>query len=240
MRRAMPSDAATLSISPQDSPPVIAAKLLFGIDTATTPEERARWIADPEKHGDDMEQFLKKHGGRLHTREVEPLSIPGPVHALPSGDIVTLFRVNAPASSGGAMVRLHATANGNHVIDWPLFAQTYDNAFDRFIAANRIRPEGSEWYTVLCNLIADPGTKNAREEPQLAFKVQGSLAETGVSEAWVDKNSPAGQYLLKAMALGRTYLIDLQFNTSISGSHRLQILDCSATRGETPQANANK
>ncbi|QIF03671.1 hypothetical protein G5S37_19815 [Roseimicrobium sp. ORNL1] len=240
VRRALPSDAATLSITKQDPLPVIAAKLVFGIGTATTPEERARWIADPEKHGDNMEQFVKKHGGRLRTREVEPLPVPGPVHALPSGEVVTLFRVNSPASRGGAIVRLRATANGNHVIDWPLFAQTYDNAFDRFIAAIRVSPEEAKWYTVLCSLSTNPNTKNAREEAPLLLKVQGSLAETGVTEAWVDKNSPAGQYLQKEMIDGRTYLIDLQINASNSEDHRLKVFDCSATQGKPAQANANK
>jgi hypothetical protein len=239
VRRALPSNAATLSISKQDPLPVIAAKLVFGIDSATTPEERARWIADPAKHGTDMEQFVKMHGGRLNTREVESLPTAGPVHALPSGEAVTLFRVNSPNSRGGAMVRLHTTANGNHVIDWPLFAQTYDNAFDRFVAANRISPSEAEWYTVLCNLIADPNTKNAREEPRLMLKVQGSLAKTGVTEAWVDKNSPVGQYLQKKVIYGRTYIVELQFSTSGEDGRHLKVLDCAATKGETAQANAN-
>jgi hypothetical protein len=239
VRRALPSDAATLSITKQDSLHVIAAKLVFGIDTATTPEERARWIAESEKHRADMEQLVTKHGGRLNTREVEPLTNLGPVHALPSGEAVTLFRVNSPASRGGAIVRLHTTANGNHVIDWPLFAQTYDHAFDRFIAANRVTPGEPEWYSVLCSLLADPTTKNAREESSLMLKVQGSLAETGVTEARVDKNSPAGQYLQKEMVHGRTYLVDLQIGVATSGSHHLKVLDCSATKIEPVQSNAN-
>lgn len=240
VRRALPSDATTLSITKQDSLHVVAAKLVFGIDTATTPEERARWIADPQKHSDDMERLVKKHGGRLNTREVEPLPNLGPVHTLPSGDAVTLFRVNSPASRGGAMVRLHTTANGNHVIDWPLFAQTYDNVFDRFIATNHVSPREGEWFTVLCNLVADPNTKNARKEPHLMLKVQGSLAETGVTEAWVDKNSRAGRYLQKEMRHGRTYLIDLQVGTPDSSTRHLMVLDCSATRSEPAQMNANE
>ena len=138
------------------------------------------------------------------------------------------------------MVRLHTTVNGSHVIDWPLFAQTYSNAFDHFIAANRVSPGEAEWHTVLCNLVADPNTKNAREEPHLMLKVQGSLSETGVTEAWVEKNSPAGRYLQEEMEVGHTYLIDIQFGASDAGSRRLMVLDCSATRGESAQANANK
>ncbi|RBP36633.1 hypothetical protein DES53_11672 [Roseimicrobium gellanilyticum] len=241
VRRAMPSNPETLSISQEDPLSAIAAKLMFGIDSASSAEERARWIADPDKHSADMERLIRLRGGRLNTREVQPLVLPnsGPIHALPSGEQVSLFRVTSPASRGGALLRLHAQ-NGGHFIDWPLFAQTYDNAFDRFVATNRAIPGKAEWFTVLCSLIGDPNGKNATREAHLRLKVQGSLAETGVTEAWAEKNTPAGRYLLQEMAPGHTYLIDIQFGASDAGNRRLMVLDCAATRGESAQANANK
>jgi hypothetical protein len=233
----MPSDAATLSITQEDPLPAIATKLMFGIDAATSPEERARWIANPEKHAASMERLIRMRGGRLNTREVTPL--PAPVYALPSGEEVPLFRVSSPASRGGAILRLHPQ-NGAYVIDWPLFAQTYDNAFDRFVATNRAIPGKAEWYTVLCSLVGDPASKEAQRETHLRLQVQGSLAETGSTEAWVEKTSPAGRYLLKEMVPRRMYLVEMQFGASDAGSRRLMVLDCDATRGESAQANANK
>ncbi|HSI64697.1 MAG TPA: hypothetical protein VLE43_16330, partial [Candidatus Saccharimonadia bacterium] len=237
VRRAMPSDAATLSITQEDPLPAIATKLMFGIDAATSPEERTRWIADPDKHAASMERLIRMRGGRLNTREVTPL--PTPVYVLPSGDEVPLFRVSSPASRGGAILRLHPQ-NGAYVIDWPLFAQTYDNAFDRFVATNRALPGKAEWYTVLCSLMGDPASKEAQRETHLRLQVQGSLAETGSTEAWVEKTSPVGRYLLKEMAPRRMYLVEMQFGASEAGSRRLMVLDCDATRGESAQANANK
>lgn len=241
VRRAMPSNPETLSISTEDPLPAIAAKLMFGFDSASSPEERAQWIADPDKHSAAMEHLIRLRGGRLNTREVEPLTLPaaGPVVALPSGETVALFRVNSPASRGGAILRLHAQSE-RYLIDWPLFAQTYDNAFDRFVAANRAIPGKAEWYTVLCSLIGGADAKNATREPHLRLKVQGSLAETGITEAWVEKRSPAGKYLSGKLTPGGLYLIDLQFGASDAGSRRLMVLDCAATRGQAAQANANK
>jgi hypothetical protein len=241
VRRAMPSDPGTLSISTEDPLPAIAAKLMFGFDSASTPAERAKWIADPDEHSAAMEHLIRLRGGRLNTREVEPLTLPGagPVQALPSGETVALFRVNSPASRGGAILRLHAQ-NERYLIDWPLFAQTYDNAFDRFVATNRAIPGKAEWYTVLCSLIGSPDAQNATREPHLRLKVQGSLAETGVTEAWVEKHSPAGRYLSEKMVHGRVYLVEVQFGASAAGSRRLMVLDSAATRGEPAQANANK
>ena len=237
VRRAMPSDAATLSITQEDPLPAIATKLMFGIDAATSPEERARWIANPEQYAANMERLLRTRGGRLNTREVTPL--PAPVYALPTGEEVPLFRVSSPASRGGAILRLHPQ-NGAYVIDWPLFAQTYDNAFDRFVATNRAIPGKAEWYTVLCSLVGDPASKEGQRETHLRLQVQGSLAETGSTEAWVEKTSPVGRYLLKEMAPRRMYLVEMQFSASDAGSRRLMVLDCDATRGESAQANANK
>lgn len=214
----------------------VASKILFGLDTATTIEQRLKWIADPEKHRDSMERLLTTRGGRLNTGEVQPM--PAVVRELPGGKEVQLFRVSAPSLRNGALVHL-MERDGAKVLDWALFAQTYDYTFDRYVATNRAVAGQAEWFTVLCSVAPKPPGTSAGKETHLKLSLTGSLSETGVADAWVARNSPAGRYLEKELASGKTYLLEVQLGTD-QGSRRLMVLDCGPTRStNTAQANAN-
>ena len=238
MRRALPADVNTLSITSQDDLQAVAAKLMFGIDTATSTDSRLKWIADAEQHREAVERLFASRGGKLNTGVVEPY--PGPFYALPSGEEVPLFKVVAPSAKNGALVRVHQQ-QGRQVIDWPLFAQTFDHTFDRFVTTNRALPGRSQWFTVLARLADEPRGHSAGSGAMLRLVLQGSLASTGSTEAWVTLDSPSGEYFSGQMVAGRAYLVEVQLGVSPTGGRRLMVLDSLAARGvASGQANANK
>ncbi len=232
VRRPLPSNPDTLSITAQDDSKAVLSKIFLGLDAASSTEERLRWIAEPDSNVTSLEKLFASRGGRLNIREIE--DIPGTIKELPGGADVQLFRVTAPGVKQGALARL-VDRDGRKVVDWTLLAQTYDFSFDRFVATNLAVPGKSEWFTTLCTLLPAAGG----DRGQLQVKLTGSLAETGYAIAWTPKDSEAGHYIQKEMVPGQTYLMEVRVGTD-AGKRRLLIEDCAGTQaGKSAQANAN-
>lgn len=239
MRRALPPDATALSISQQDSHEEAAAKIMFGIDSASSPSEILRWVAEPQKHRDSVEHLFRTRGGRLNTRGVEPL--PGSVFLLPSNEEVTLYQVSSPSARSGAIVRLLGEP-GSQLLDWPLFAQTYDNRFDQFVATSGAISGVEEWFTVRCRLAEGSGAAETIGAGRFKLMVEGSLAPSGRAQIWAAKSSPAGEYLMKHLSPGRTYLVEMKIgNSSDPAARGFEVVEVRGTgEPESVQANAKK
>lgn len=203
--------------------------VLNALDDAATTDEKLQWIADPEKHRAGVEQFFANHTGKLFAGPLEPN--PGIVIALPSGEAVKLFRVVTPECEPGAIVWMHELSGAKPALDWPLFSQTHDLAFDRFLAAQSgSQPPAPQWFTVLCARSRTSDLPDTSQDSHLALSTQGSLSGKGEPRVHVAKDSEAGRLLESKMVWGRVYLARmLIIGVKIDGKPVLMVLNCAGT-----------
>jgi hypothetical protein len=216
-----------------------AKDLLQALDTAATLDERMKWIAEPDSVRADVERLLGSTGGTLGISTIEPN--PGLVIALPSGEAIKLFRAVTARCASGAVVRLLPRDGQRYVLDWLLFSQTHDFAFDAFVsAADPTITAAGRWFTVLCKRSRNTPTAGSENVPWMGLDVQGSLSAAGTAKALVAKDSPAGRMLGERLDWGRVYLLRvLLVKREVAGKPAFVIVDCDGAAPANPSASKN-
>ena len=217
----------------------VAKDLLRALDEAATSDERMKWIAEPDSTRADVERLFGSTGGTLGVSSVEPN--PGLVITLPSGEAIKLFRAVTARCASGAVIRLHPRDGQRYVLDWPLFAQTHDYAFDSFVTtADPTVAAAGRWFMVLCKRSRNTPTAGSENDPWLGLDVQGSLSAAGTARALVAKDSPAGRLLGERLDWGRVYLMKmLLVKREVAGKPAFVIVDCDGAPPADPSAARN-
>lgn len=217
----------------------VAKDLLHAMDEAATPDERMKWVAEPDSVRADVERLFSSAGGALAVTTVEPN--PGLVIALPSGEAIKLFRAVTARCASGAVVRLHPRDGQRYVLDWPLFAQTHDFVFDSFVtAAAPTVAEAGRWFMVLCKRSRITPTAGSENDPWMGLDVQGSLSAAGTTRALVAKDSPAGRFLDARLDWGRVYLMKMLLSKrDVAGKATFVVVDCDGAAPVPPSAAKN-
>ncbi|MFZ4763834.1 MAG: hypothetical protein ACOYMN_02675 [Roseimicrobium sp.] len=206
-------------------------EVLRALDAAGSSEERLKWIAAPGNDRAEVDRFFSAIGGTIGLIALEPS--PGLVLDFSTGERIRLLRAVTAKCPSGAIVRLH-THEGNFAkLDWPLFAQTHDYAFDSFarLAVTDKAAAQGQWFTLLCRRTrasVDSGLSDAWE----ALDVQGSLSAAGTVKAVVARDSEAGRVLLSQLAPGRACLVRLRLaRLEVDGKPTTVVLECAGAPG---------
>ena len=183
--------------------------ILRAMDASRTEAERLRLIADPDLHAEDVLQFFASQPGRLATLAPEPN--PAVITLLPSGGQIQLFRAVTTKCPSGAMARVIPHGDG-FVLDWPLFRQSHDLAYDRFLArlGTQTQAVTPQWFHLLMARTRGPQNDAAApdEGPWLLLNTQGSLSGRGESLVRVPRDSDVGRLLSGKMEWARVYLAE--------------------------------
>jgi hypothetical protein len=183
-------------------------EVLQAIDAAPSLDERLKRIADGATQRQSVAKFFEAHTGGIRVGGVD--SNVGFFNELPSGEDVKLFLAITASCPSGAMVRLRG--NGDQArLDWPLFEQTHQLDFDRFVSDGGAAPR---WFSVICARSRTTELPGASKDTYLALRAQGSLSVRGEGLLYVNKESPAGKFLDSRMVWGRGYLIKARIQHS--------------------------
>jgi hypothetical protein len=176
-------------------------EVLQAIDAAPSLDERLTRIADGAKHRESVAKFFEAHAGGIKVGGVD--SNVGFFNELPSGEDVKLYLAITASCPSGAMVRLHGSGDKAR-LDWPLFEQTHQLEFDRFVQDGGAAPRR---FSVICARSRTNELTGPSKDEYLALRAQGSLSLHGEGLLYVKKESPAGKFLDSRMVWGRGYLI---------------------------------
>jgi hypothetical protein len=176
-------------------------EVLQAIDAAPSLDERLKRITDGATQRQSVAKFFEAHAAGIKVGAVD--SNVGFFNELPSGEDVKLFLAITASCPSGAMVRLRGTGDKAQ-LDWPLFEQTHQMEFDRFVLDGEAAPR---WFSVICARSRTNELSGSSKDAYLALRAQGSLSLRGEGLLYVKKESPAGKFLDSRMVWGRGYLI---------------------------------
>lgn len=220
-RRALPVGSA-----PEEAPVTIDEKgvteVLNALASATTTEERLKLVADPSQNRRSVEAFFKKIDGKLTVTNVQD----GHRYTdLATGRETVLYRLTTPTCPEGVIVHLRGGPDGSPRIDWPLFEQSHDKHFDKFIPADS--PEKSQRFILVMQRSRDFSIPVKERDFFDSFYAQGSMtAEGGQVRVHVSKDSVTGRLLNTRMGWGKTYLVEaLLTHSEIGGKPALVVLE---------------
>ena len=203
----------------------VTQELFTSLQTAPTLDEKLRWIEDGEAHRDAVAKFLGSHPEGLRITTMDPNV--GLFQELPSGNEVKLLVATTSACPNGAMVRLHSRG-GRELLDWPLFEQTHELDFERFVT--RGSSAAPRWFTLLCARSRSSGLEGPAKDGHLALRAQGALSANGEALIHVQRDSEAGHLLESRMTWGRVYLIRIEVERlEVNGKPTLMVVDCEGT-----------
>jgi hypothetical protein len=206
-----------------------AREVLQSIDSATSLEERLKWIADGPSHREQVDKFFKGHPTGLQVAGME--SNVGFYTELPSGDDVKLLLASTASCPSGAMVRLRPRA-GKSLLDWPLFEQTHQLEFDEFVSR---ADAPSRRFTVICARSRANDLPDTEKEKYVAIRAQGSLSLHGEALLYYVKGTPSGNFLDSRIVWGRGYLVDVKVeHADIAGKQVLLVKDCAGASAPAP------
>lgn len=224
-----PLDAATPDITHNIEAAERAASLVKALDSATTDQERLQVVASPETHRADVQRFFASLENRLNPVLLDPT--PAIVLPLQGGPKIRLFRLVTQSCPKGAMVHLRDGPAGSSLLDWPLFVQTHEQRFDKFMENTRPPEElQAEWFSVLCKRRHDFDLPKDAQDAYLCLEAQGSLSTGGSRVLYVNKGLPAGRLLDSRLKWSEIYLADLLVGKGDIGGKLVHVvLDCTGT-----------
>jgi hypothetical protein len=197
---------------------------LQGLVASSSTEERLTHIADGASHRNEVARFFAENPAGMRVTSTDPNV--GLFTELPSGNEVKLYVATTTSSSSGAMVRL-LPEGGKDKLDWPLFQQTHQLEFDRFVTS---ASEAPRRFTVLCARSRTSGLSGTDAETHLAISAQGSLTVRGETALYVKKDTPAGKFLDSRLVWGRVYLVEVLLkHATADGKPVLLVQDCAGT-----------
>lgn len=176
-------------------------EVLQAIDGAPSLDERLKHITDGAKQRESVAKFFEAHASGIKVGAVD--SNVGFFNELPSGEDVKLFLAITASCPSGAMVRLRGSGDKAQ-LDWPLFEQTHQLEFDRFVQDDAATPRA---FSVICARSRTNDLTGPSKDSYLALRAQGSLSLHGEGLLYVKLESPAGKFLDSRMVWGRGYLI---------------------------------
>lgn len=224
-----PLDAATPDITQNIAAADRAAVLVKSLDAAINEEDRLKVILHAQEHKADVKRFFDSLGNQLKPILLDPT--PAVVSPLLTGPKLRLFRLVTATCAKGAILHLAEGPNDTQLLDWPLFMQTHEQHFDRFVKSNPPPDERkAEWFTVLCKRRHDFDLPKDSQEAYLCLEAQGSLSPEGSTVLYVNKGLPAGRLLETHLKWAEIYLVDLLVGKAeIAGKSTHVILDCTGT-----------
>ncbi|WP_009961416.1 hypothetical protein [Verrucomicrobium spinosum] len=224
-----PLEAATPDITHNIAAADRAAALVKTLDAANSEEDRLKVISHAQDHKADVKRFFDAIGNQLKPILLDPT--PAVVSPLLSGPKLRLFRLVTATCSKGAILHLEAGPNDTQLLDWPLFMQTHEQQFDKFVKSNP-PPEQrkAEWFSVLCKRRHDFDLPKDTQDAYICLEAQGSLSPEGSTVLYVNKGLPAGRLLETHLKWAEIYLVDLLVGKAeIGGNPTHVVLDCSGT-----------
>lgn len=224
-----PLDAATPDITHNIAAADRAAVLVKTLDAAVTEEDRLKVIFHAQDHQADVKRFFDALGNQLKPILLDPT--PAVVSPLLTGPKLRLFRLVTATCAKGAILRMEAGANDTQLLDWPLFMQTHEQHFDKFVKSNPAPDQRkAEWFTVLCKRRHDFDLPKDSQDAYICLEAQGSLSPDGSTVLYVNKGLPAGRLLETHLKWAEIYLVDLLVGkTEIAGKTTHVVLDCTGT-----------
>lgn len=199
-----------------------ATKSATALNATTPAASKLAVISEAGRYSAEVEQFFKDHPS-LGASDPEASS--GKVVVLPGGEDAKVFRMITRSCPEGALLYFH-TNNGKILLDWPLFKQSHDKTYDKFVTNpnNAVAPQ---WFSALCRRTHTTALKGTAKDQWIALDAQGSLATIGAAVVYVDKNSPVGRYLDQKLTWDRIYLVNLRLGKKIlEGQSVNVILEC--------------
>jgi hypothetical protein len=195
------------------------------IDTAKKAEDWLPFVAQPEKHRGEVEQFFEKCGGRLGAINLRPSG--GKIKVLPSGAEERLFSLSTSRCPAGVILQVQER-DGRAVMNWPLFVQSHDHLFDAF--AKGKDASAPQWFHLLCQLAHDFELPPASRERWLCLQAQGSVGGA-TANVYINKDSPAGRSFGANLAWTQVYLVELLLRRmDVDGRMVNVVLDSGPTR----------
>ena len=205
------------------------ANVVKALSKGASLEQRLACIDNGQTHANAVKEFFSKLDDDLQAEHLDPS--PSIVRILPAGNRARLFKLVTATCRSGAMMRLLPGPNETWSLDWPLFSQTHEQRFDKFVNSIQ-KPEESqaEWFKVLCKRRHDFELPKEVKDGYTSFEAQGSLATTGTTSIYVNNDLPAGRLLGSRIAWGQIYLAELLVSKAQVGGKTVHvILDCAGT-----------
>ncbi|WP_050028654.1 hypothetical protein [Verrucomicrobium sp. BvORR034] len=224
-----PLDAATPDITHNIAAADRAAVLVKTLDAASTEENRLKVIFHAQDHKADVKRFFDSLGNQLKPILLDPT--PAVVNPLLAGPKLRLFRLVTATCAKGAVLRMEPGPNDTQLLDWPLFMQTHEQHFDKFVKSNPAPEQRkAEWFSVLCKRRHDFDLPKDTQDAYVCLEAQGSLSPEGSTVLYVNKGLPAGRLLETHLKWAEIYLVDLLVGKAeIGGSTTHVVLDCTGT-----------
>lgn len=197
-----------------------AEKLFRTLLDSGSHETRAKMIAHPEDNRADMEGFFERNAVRLKSvqlAETQPVMIPG-------HETASLFQVVTDENRRGAWARLVVEGN-SFLLDWPLFAETYERRLERYIARQHDQPS---WFYVALRRAHALELPEAVRSQHVCFELRVGDDDSARMLATVSKETPLGRFFERELDWGSLYFarLLLQNRKFAEGLQGLLILDC--------------
>lgn len=209
----------------------VARKLFLDMIAATSPEQRARFIAAPEEHGADAEEFFATHKVELNSFKLSSVT----PKTLPGHETVPLFQVGTTTNLHGALLRLvPQQKDGEFLLDWPLFAETHLRKLAAFLEKP---PADPAWLHLGVRRSHGLELPESQRGSLVALTLQGSADGSLACLAVAPKNTPAGRYLARETEWNEVYVcrLLLHHRKLEDGTPAVFVLDIEgAATGEAP------
>lgn len=202
--------------------PVLVRRLFDG----PTLEDRLACITEPQRYRSEVEAFFKTPAdGGPAVQAIGLQRFPITPYSLPGNDMTPMFQVVTNRNPAGALARLIESPDGQHLLFWPMFAETHAGSLDKFLDA----PEFTEARWFYTGLRRNHGLELSETERStlLTFDVQASGRTRNPIHAYADRTTPVGRFLDNEMQWLRVYVGRVLLGwTGPRGDRRLTILDC--------------
>ena len=217
-------------------------ELIRRLFEATTPEQRAACIADPDRYTAQVESFFAATDGSsrpgftgLQQFSAVPLTLPG-------GQPLVLFQVTTDANPDGALLRPIRQADGSHRIHWPLFFETHERHLEKYLQHQEGEPR---WFHVGLRPSHGFDLPAEMREDFLIYELQGSADTSMRLIACAKKDTSLSRFLKDNVDWGEIYLarVLLRWTQLTPGLKGLTLLDCegmsSAASAETLETTSS-
>ena len=197
-------------------------RLLTNLFEATSSEARQACVAEGVRHSAGLDSFFSPLKGPVKLTAFHPLGTP--VKALPGDETMTLCEVVTNyRTTGTAITRLLADADGSPRLDWPMLRDSLEGVLATYAAKPSPNPQ---WVTVGLKRNFGFGELESVRKAYFAFDIQSSGDGTDRTLALVSKSSPTGRAFDKMVSWNELYIIRCLLNwTTIEGQPRLTVLD---------------
>jgi len=198
-----------------------AADIVRKLVEAKTNEDRLKAVFNPEENREDVDRLFKNLPAPM-----KPISMEAGVLItdLVSSEEVPIFKVVTEDFRVGAILRMIPDEKMTLLIDWPLFSQSYDLSFDRYISNSEL-PDGTAlWFTLMFKRTHDFVLLEPQKHSYDCFLMQGSFSPKGNALVYVHKDSAIGRLLASRTNWNNTYIAKVLVGKTTLGTQRAHVM----------------